>query len=258
MPHGVPSDPRSLTRQQNAVPLSRNRPPPGGRWETRDTDDPAGDGNALDRLLEDFTFKASVIIAVLPNGLPVTYLSNEKGGCQDAAPVNIVGNHKSPDNDLEIGVGTWTCFNCHGGALAKIRDYGRVANAEETGLRLSVVDPAKERRARYAYLTDDFAFEFESDQKRSERKYEDASGLEAPELVKAVAAQWRAYRVDAVTLKRAGVTPGALRAGLRALLRQAGRARPPGTRSWRTSCSTTRTRSRCPSSCSRSGSRCSC
>lgn len=192
----------------------------GGRWETRDTDSPAGDGNALDRLFEDFKFKASEIIAVLPNGLPVTYLANEKGERQDAAPVNIVGNHKSLDNDLEIGAGTWTCLHCHAGALVKIRDYGRAAYSDATGLRLAVVDPAKERRARYAYLTDDFAFEYEGDQARFDRKYQAATGLPTKELVAAVAGQWRTYRVDAVTLKRAaaraGVTADALRAALRA------------------------------------------
>lgn len=191
----------------------------GGFWRTKDTDDPKANGNAVDRLFEAFEFKAQEIIAPLPNGLVVTELADQNDQQQDAAPNAIVGNRKSADNDFEIHVGTVTCFVCHGAALIKVRDSGRAKYSEKTGITLEVVDPATRRRAHYAYLTGDFADEYESDQKRFDRKYREASGLDTPALAKAVAEQWRAYHVDAVTLKkaaaRAGVTPDALRTALR-------------------------------------------
>ena len=207
---GVAKFPRQAFREQALT---------GGFWRTKDTDDPLNNGNAVDRLFESFEFKAQEIIAVLPNGLVVTDLANDKDVQQDTAPIAIVGNHKSPNNDLEIHVGTVTCFVCHAGALAKIRDYGRAIYNEKTGVTLDAIDPTLQRRARYAYLTDDFARDYDDDNKRFDSKYKEATGLDKIKLVQAVAEQWKLYHADSVTLRRAaaraGVTPESMRVALR-------------------------------------------
>lgn len=207
---GVAKFPRQIFREAAVT---------GGRWETRDTDSPLGDGNAVDRLFEAFKPKAKEIIVELPNGLPGYYLADAADKRQDAAPTAIVGNHKSFDNDLEIHAGTLTCVVCHRGALIKPRDYGRAVYSDKTGVGLAVIDPDLKRRANYAYLTKDFARALEEDNLRFDRKYKEATGLDTKDLIPAIGDVWKAYHVESVSLKRAaaraGVKPEVLRDALR-------------------------------------------
>lgn len=199
----------------------------GSWWETRDANNNVERRNAVANLLDDYQHDAEEIVATLPNGLPLYYLSNAKGDQIDSVPDTIAPDHRSTNNDRRIHVG-YSCVACHtDGGLRPIRDYARKLYKAETGLSLATIaaDPAKARRLESVYLGPlDRAYKRDAGDFAD--AIEDVSGLKPAELAKAFEKRWSAYADAPVTLDRAaaeaGVTPNQLRDALRRYARGKG------------------------------------
>ncbi len=192
----------------------------GAWWETRDVFAGTGRKNAVSNLLEDYAHDAEEVVATLPNGLPFYYLSDAAGKQVDTAPDTIASDHRSTNNDRRVHAG-YSCAACHQDAgLKPIRDYARRIYSPETGLALGALalDAPRARRIESAYLGP-LERAYRRDAADFGEAVEDAAGLKAAELPKAIERQWSRYLDDPVTLDRAaaeaGLTPADLRDGLR-------------------------------------------
>jgi hypothetical protein len=100
---------------QNNRQVERSKAAGGALWFTLDTDDPTGEGNALNFIRRgDFKHKAEEHYAPLPNGLPATGAFNADGTRQATVP-DFVGSDKS---DFNIGRDprihpNKSCASCH-------------------------------------------------------------------------------------------------------------------------------------------------
>ncbi len=111
----------------------------GGVWVTLDTSKQEGKGIAISRLKHgEFKHEAEEWYAHLPNDLPITFLSDNKGVRQDIAPGDKIGLHddsvlnESRSKTLHINLG---CIQCHAGnILQPLDDYVRKTYQNALGL----------------------------------------------------------------------------------------------------------------------------
>lgn len=127
---GISPQNRQIVRFQGAS---------GGVWVTLDTSNQSGRGVAIQNLRDgEFKHEAEEWYGFLPNDLPATFLSDDKGVRQDFAPGDKLGLHddsvlnESRDKRIHINLG---CIRCHAGnILQPIDDYIRKTHRNALGL----------------------------------------------------------------------------------------------------------------------------
>ncbi len=212
----------------------------GAAWVTLDTDRQQGRGVAL-RNLEPGRFRhnAEEWYGVLPNGLPVTFLSNDKGVRQNFAPADSHGfadrSSLNESNDTRIHVNL-ACWRCHAGQVLKdFRDDVRRQFKAGGWLLLGSTDRERDLLFRRLYFSDVYKA-----LARDRKDFQDAitlatrlnpadprdAGLTAQKAAAAYARAFHRYADDDVTPARAarelGVTAPVFLAALRHYARPLG------------------------------------
>lgn len=192
----------------------------GGRWETRDTGTPTGDGAALSRLFGDYKFDGKEIIFPLPNGMPAGVLANNKGGLVKSGPPNLVGDKRAEwnGNDARVHVGVG-CFTCHlGGGMKPLNDYHRRAFRQGRGVGLASPDKDLSERIQRVYLGP-LQDAYERDSGDFARAYTQAAGVPAAKVPDLLRRVWNRYAVESLSVERQAAeldtTPQRYRAALR-------------------------------------------
>lgn len=232
---------RAVSEFSGVSPLPRQfvryAAPSGAVWVALDTTDARRKGVAINNLERGgFQHQIEEWYGFLPNGLPATFLSNEKGVRANNAPADAAGFrddsvlNESKDGRIHVNL---ACLRCHGGAVLKpIDDY--VRKVYQQPLALGVSDKKKLLTLRRQYFSN-----ITRALKRDVEDYQDAfhlatatktnpKGLDAGEAVKAYARVYHSYVDDPVTLERSarelGVDAKAWQAALIAQLRPPRRA----------------------------------
>ncbi len=203
---------------QNRI-IQRDGCDTGAHWTTLDTFDQSKRGVAINHLRAgEFQHNAEEHYAPLPNGLPGTFLSDDKGNRQDSAPDKLGGNRSpaNPGADLRIHVNI-SCMQCHNTAqLMGIEDSVRPIYTGRLNVNANDKFLSLELRRQYGanlnrVLDTDRAI------------YQDAVSLAAgkplKEAVQTYSEAYTKYAYGRVTLQVAatelGVTPPALLKALR-------------------------------------------
>lgn len=178
---GVAQHPRQIFRLQSLT---------GGYWFTKDTiTDNKDDRNALRNLDDTYKHEAEEHYSVLPNGLFVYLLCDEKGKRQDSAPDGIGSDETAPGKDKRIHI-FLSCVRCHTEGLRPIDDWGRKVFQDKVAL--SSPDYEKSRRLFQLYLSD-IADKLDDDRAAQAKIVKRLTGYTTPELSAAVAEVWSSY-----------------------------------------------------------------
>lgn len=125
----------------------------GGHWSTLEVFDQSGAGIAIQTLRKgEFAEVAEEHYAPLPNGLPVTFLSDAQGVRQDAVPDKIAGNKSALNvgNDTRVHVNI-ACMQCHAGqVLQPLTDDVRVTYTGRLGVLTNDKNVSLELNRSYA------------------------------------------------------------------------------------------------------------
>ena len=177
----VANFPRQIFRFQSVT---------GGYWVTKDAlDDNRNERNALRNLDGDFKHQAEEIYGVLPNGLFVFFLGDDKGVRQDSAPDKISSDETAPGRDRRIHIGI-SCERCHVEGLRPIKDWAR---SVYTGpLKLASPDAVKLRRLQQLYLGE-LQEKIDDDVTSYTRRLKKLTGKTPEELAKLVGRTWAEY-----------------------------------------------------------------
>lgn len=199
----------------------------GGVWGTLDTDKQKARGVALrnvfkvraakkGRLKKDGVFEHNTEewYGALPNGLPATLLSDDKGVRQNVAPGDTHGLHdSSPANESNSKTlhNNLSCMNCHKGDVLKsfsdnIRELYEADNLKKPGYLLSgAVDEHDNLEFNKLYLSDIY-FWLNRDREDFKRAFTLATsihhdkGISSDEAAKAYSRMFYKYANDPVTL----------------------------------------------------------
>jgi len=220
---------RSGVSQQNRQ-IVAFRALTGRIWITLDVKDEADKGNAIRNLKRgDFQHDAEEIYAVGRNGLPVYFLSDDKGVRQDSAPDFIGGDDSAGrvGRDARIHV-SLACIRCHGGdVLQPINDWARRTYTNGLVIQSPDYDVLKELRRQYLSNLDGALAQ---DRAAFRDAIRQASGLEAGKLSVAYGEAWNRYAEQSVTLEVAafelGCPPEKLMQSLKGILTTTGQLDP--------------------------------
>lgn len=191
----------------------------GLHWKTLETDDQSGRGIAINNLRNgEFLHVAEEHYGHLPNGLPATLASDDKGVLQATVPDKIAGDRSqlNTSNDLRVHVNL-SCMRCHRGAvLMPFEDDVRKAY---TG-RLQVLTNDKGVSLE---LQRNYGTNINRILSQDAGSYQDAitvaARLKTADAADAYARVFNRYAYDLVTLDKAaqelGVAPGAFKKALK-------------------------------------------
>lgn len=199
----------------------------GGVWATLDTDKQVNRGVALRNLKRKgkgaFKHNTEEWYGPLSNGLPATFLSDDKGNRQNVAPGDTHGLHDtSPANEsnnkaLQNNLG---CMNCHAGQVLQpfrddIRQQFAAVTDPKTGKKVpgyllsGAINKKDEVEFRKLYLSDIY-FWLAEDRRHYHRAFAAATildlsdpldkGLTAAAAAKAYSRAYYRYAIDPVTL----------------------------------------------------------
>jgi hypothetical protein len=203
----------------------------GPVWVTLDVFNATDRGNPVRNLRRgDLIHDAEEWYGFLPNGLPVTFLSDNNGVRQDNAPDKLGGN-TSPYNvgrDTRIHVNL-ACLQCHGkhDNLMPLKDFARDRFQATKNTFLRSPDKRLYLELESQYLRDIQA-PLEGDRVFYTRGVWNVTNRTIPKVTELYARAWNNYVEGAVTLKRAGLYLGCSPNHLQDMLRKFSADPPAG------------------------------
>lgn len=200
----------------------------GAHWTTLDVFDQSGRGIAIQNLRRnEFVHNVEEHYGVLPNGLPATFLSDDKGNIQSSAPDKIGSNSSTlrVGNDFRVHV-NMACFQCHAGAvLQPVEDdvrpvyTGRLST--QTGSKNVYLELKRQYGANLQRVLD-------RDREEYQTVLASVTGKTAGETTKLYSEAFTHYAYGRVTVESSamelGVTPAAYLKSLRDAATRLGRS----------------------------------
>lgn len=172
----------------------------GYRWESNDSLTSTSDRNYVQNMLN-AKFDAKEIIATLPNGLQVYFVTDDKGKRLDKADNEIATDYMAADKIVRNGR---SCIYCHAAGINPIQDEIRILNKKLTNreqVALLVTDPED------AYKIEDlFGSDLDRQIVRDQQIYADAIGLAvgttSTKNAEVFHAQWEGYTEGLMTVQQ--------------------------------------------------------
>lgn len=159
--------------------------------------------------LLDFKFRATEIIASLPNGFPAAFLANDKGERQDSVPENVAKDHTVPDPHTARLEPLIACGRCHGPDdfyKPFPNNVKRLLSLERApGQRLDVFGDLTEADQHQAIekiagkYKGDFEDAFILARDAAERAAFRATGMGVEDCWAIISSEWQAHHYDSVT-----------------------------------------------------------
>jgi hypothetical protein len=188
----------NVTRQVRR--LARRQSPLGGAWQTYDVSTSLADRDPFRNLFA-FNYEAGEHIAAKPNGLHYFALYNAEGDRQDAVPAAVARDTSDPMGDGQV-VPMLSCVRCH-------RESGlRPFTNDQRRLLAGNVELFTERPQDAERLAAFYGRDLGKHLDRDREDYDEAvallsSSLEPAEIAPALAAVYRRYAYELVSLERA-------------------------------------------------------